>query len=149
MLGEDVNRRDLLAIGGMALASSGLGATAYAAHHEGGHAKNPWAAVVEAAADCVGKGDVCVAHCAEMLAQGKKDMGECNKKAHQMLAMCKAMRSLAAQQSPLAKDIAQACIKACEECAEACKPHAKMHADCKACMDACNECAKACRAAFA
>jgi putative outermembrane protein len=61
-----------------------------------------------------------------------------------MLALCKALESLAAQRSPLTPVLAKVCIEACKQCADACKEHAPHHAECKACYESCLACIEAC-----
>lgn len=93
-------------------------------------------------AACINAGEICQAHCADELAKGNKDMGKCNRMVIQMLAVCKAMQTLAAMKSDRAKALAAVCIAACQDCADACAEHKahwshKMHMECKDCHDAC------------
>ena len=91
---------------------------------------------------CIERGYTCEAHCMKELSSGNKDMGKCNIKVNDMLAVCQAMQRLVAYKSDRAKDMAAVCIKACQDCADACEEHKahwahKMHLDCKACFDSC------------
>ena len=104
-----------------------------------------------ALAHCIQTGTACVAHCMGELSQGNKEMGECNKTVHDMLATCEAMLKLTSYKSPLAKSLAKICAQACDNCAEACKKHSQhwshgMHLACKDCYNACLECSKLCKA---
>jgi Cys-rich four helix bundle protein (predicted Tat secretion target) len=91
---------------------------------------------------CIEDGVICQAHCVDELAKGNKEMGKCNRKVHEMLAVCEAMLSLTALKSERAKDLAAVCTKVCQDCADACAEHKahwghKMHMECKACHDSC------------
>ena len=92
-----------------------------------------------------------MAHCAKELANGNTQMGKCNLSAHDMLALCGAMLSLASAESALAKRLAPVCADACKACSQACFEHQEhwahgMHLACKACYESCLACEKACRA---
>ncbi|MEQ1666432.1 MAG: Csp1 family four helix bundle copper storage protein [Bdellovibrionales bacterium] len=104
-----------------------------------------------ALAHCLQTGNLCVAHCMNELALGNKEMGDCNKTVHDMLATCEAMLKLTSYKSDLAKSLAKICAQSCDTCAEACKKHQAhwshgMHLVCKECYDACLECSKLCKA---
>lgn len=98
-----------------------------------------YAALADAAADCVTAGETCLTHCIEMLAKGHKGMAACAEAVDAMLAVCRATQALAAKQSAHARAMARLCSDVCSACAEACKAHAKMHATCAACETACNK----------
>lgn len=100
--------------------------------------------VLAAAGKCVVDAEVCLAHCIRQLSEGDQSMAECAKAVNQMLALCKALESLAAQRSPLTPVLAKLCIEACKQCADACKEHAPHHAECKACYESCLACIEAC-----
>lgn len=97
-------------------------------------------------ANCVAKGQVCLAHCIELLGDGMKVMSACAKSVNQMLTLCSALENLLAQNSNLVPDLVKLTLKACERCAEECKEHVDHHAQCKACYEACVECIKECKA---
>jgi Cys-rich four helix bundle protein (predicted Tat secretion target) len=111
-------------------------------------------AVATATAECLRTGEACVAHCARELAAGNTAMAHCNAKVHDMLALCRAMLTLASNASPLAVRLAALCADACRDCAAACAEHKEhfahgMHGECKACMESCLACEKACRGLLA
>ncbi len=113
-------------------------------------AKDPHADVVESASACIKAGELCVAHCTEELGKGNTSMASCNKRVHEMLAMTRAMLTLAASKSEFAKRHAAVCADACKACAAACLEHKEhwghgMHMACKACYDACVACEQSCR----
>lgn len=151
-----MNRR--YAINALSLATlAGLLRTAGAAQHEHhmhaaqagaqGPACGRYQALVAAAADCVVKGQSCLAHCMRLLSSGDKSLAACAEKVSQVLPLCTALQGLGAQESPLTPRLAKVALDACTECAEACKPHVEHHVECKACYDACMDCIKQCQAA--
>lgn len=100
----------------------------------------------EAAAHCATVGETCLEHCIRDLSTGSTMMADCAKSVQQMLAMCRAMASLAAMGSRYAKELAPLCAKVCANCHAECEKHAGHHAECKACSDSCAVCEEACRA---
>lgn len=133
---------------------AGLGAVASAAairtaagqsqpHHVHGAAAHQ--TLAQAAGDCVSKGEVCLTHCYELLAQGDKSMASCAKTAREMLAICGALRSLASQEAPALPKLAGVALDVCNRCEAECRKHEKTHAQCKACGDACAACAAECK----
>lgn len=147
-----MNRRDIFA-GTGAFMLAAVSATVFAQEHDhskmhhghgGGHG-----ALVAAAADCVVKGQACLAHCLVLLGDGDKTMAGCATKVNQMLALCGALQNLGAQQSPLVPALAKVALDACEQCEKECGKHEKKHAECKACMESCQACIKQCKAVIA
>ena len=147
-----MERRELLsAMGGLAIASLGTNAIAAATpsaadhshhhHDEGGHS-----ALAAAAADCVTKGNICLAHCLVLLGDGDKGMVQCARSVNQMLAYCGALQKIAAQDSSRTAALAKLTLEVCVECEKECRRHEKKHAECKACADSCAECIKQCKA---
>jgi len=101
-------------------------------------------ALVATASDCVSKGQLCLSHCLDMLATGDKSMGACAKTAHEMLAVCGAMVSLAAQGAPSVAKFAAVCLDVCRCCEAECRKHAQ-HTPCKDCATACAACQVECK----
>lgn len=99
-----------------------------------------------AAANCVAIGQLCQAHCLRMLSTGDKSMADCARTVSQMIPLCIALTSLAAQNSPMVPQLAKVALDACKQCADACKPHVEHHGECKDCFDACQECITQCKA---
>jgi Cys-rich four helix bundle protein (predicted Tat secretion target) len=97
------------------------------------------------ASDCVSKGEVCLTHCYELLAQGDKSMASCAKTVREMLAICTALRSLASQEAPALPKVAGVALEACNRCEAECRKHEKTHSQCKECGDACAACAAECK----
>jgi Cys-rich four helix bundle protein (predicted Tat secretion target) len=100
------------------------------------------AALQRAAAECVRAGEACLSHCIRSLSSGSTMMAACAAKARVMLAICRAVETLATTDSAHLPALARICAAACTECAEACGAHASHHAECA-------ECERACRATIA
>ncbi len=148
-------RRDFITTTGAAVAAASLlaagdakaGAAAGTATKD---PKDPYAEVVDSASACIRTGETCLAHCMEELAKGNTSMANCGKRVYEMLAVIRAMQTLAAGRSELAKRHAVLCADACKTCAAACLEHKEhwshgMHMACKACYDACIACEQSCR----
>jgi Cys-rich four helix bundle protein (predicted Tat secretion target) len=102
-------------------------------------------------AHCLATGEACVGYCMSELANGNKEMAECNRTVQEMLALCGALLKLNAYKSEHVKELAKISAQACDTCAAACKKHSPhwahgMHLICKSCYEACLECSKACKA---
>ncbi|MCQ9374894.1 four-helix bundle copper-binding protein [Methyloversatilis sp. XJ19-13] len=153
--GSDMDRRELIGALGAATAAGLSGKVlaqhdpAHDHHHHGGKASvasTPHMKLIASTSTCISTGEVCREHCIRLLSEGDKGMGDCAKAVSQMLALCTALQSLAAQNSPLLVATATVALEGCNRCADACKPHVDHHAECKACFDACQDCIKACKA---
>ncbi len=146
-----VPRRNLL-IGAAALGTlSGMAVFGRANAEEQSHQHHQHtidqgrARIIEHAADCVTKGEICVAHCLELFKTGDTSVAECADTVHEMLASCTAMGKLAAYDSRHLKDFVRVCIGVCEDCEKACREHENKHAECKACADSCTDCIRVCK----
>jgi Cys-rich four helix bundle protein (predicted Tat secretion target) len=157
MPADALSRRSLLATGGAmfagaaALAASPRLAQAEQDPHAGhdmehmgpasqeGHGKpaSQHQALVDAALDCVAKGEACVPHCIDLMAKGDTSLVECMKSVLAMMPMCTAVARLAALDAPRLKDLAKLCGDVCADCETVCRKHAEHHAVCKACAEAC------------
>ncbi len=113
-------------------------------HHTAGGGK--YKALIDSSAACVTTGEACLAHCLVLLGQGEKEMASCATSVNQLLAVCGALHSLAAQGASQVVAFAKVAATVCEECEKECRKHEKKHAECKACADACADCAKSCKA---
>lgn len=100
-------------------------------------------ALVTTASDCVSKGEVCLSHCHQLLATGDKSMGACAKSVNEMLAVCGALLSLAAQGAPSLSKLAGVAFDVCKRCEAECRKHA--HPPCTDCATACAACAAECK----
>ena len=80
------------------------------AHAHGKHAAAPsapnlYAGVLAAAGECVTHAEVCLNHCLNLLGEGDQSMAACSKAVNQMLALCDATNSLAAQNAALLENL--------------------------------------------
>jgi Cys-rich four helix bundle protein (predicted Tat secretion target) len=162
-----VTRRSMLAAGlvagtGVALAAAGK-ALAYEddknheghEHHDGheGHEKHeghahgaaPHQALIDAALDCINRGEVCVNHCIVMLEKGDTSLKDCLRTVSAMLSLCPAMVRLAALDAERLHEFAKVFIDICSDCEKACRKHEDHHAECKACAEACAACIEECK----
>lgn len=140
---------------GMTLVATGIVASATRAlaapakkgpAHAHAHGATPGAAALQNTAnDCIGKGEVCLSHCFDMMTNGNTTMVECAKSVREMLVYCEALGSAAAQNSKHLKALAKIALEACNDCETQCRKHEKVQA-CKDCAEACNACAKQCKA---
>ena len=151
-----MQRRNALT-GALGLIAAAAAATALAQEHDhskmhaaagggSGSGSGAYAKLAGATADCVAKGQECLAHCLVLLGDGDKSMAECAQNVNQMLALCAALQSLANQQSNLTRALARVALDACQSCEKACRKHENHHATCKACAESCERCAKECKA---
>lgn len=115
-------------------------------HHLGG---SPNQALIAAASECASKADICLAHCHALLAEGDKSMGPCSKTTSEVLALCTALRSIAAQNAPSLAHLASVALDGCARCEAECRKHEKIHQVCKDCAEACAACAMECKKAAA
>lgn len=139
----------LMALAGLttqALAQTAAPASDPHAHHHHHHGASGPSALTTSAADCLSKGEACLAHCIVLLGDGDKAMAGCAASVNQMLAICTALHKLSAQNASQLKGMARLAASVCDECEKECRKHANKHAECKACADACVECAKQCKA---
>ena len=104
------------------------------------------AEVMDAISECLRDGEVCLAECLRLLGTGSPSMADCSKNVHQMLAVCGAVPTLAAADSPRLRALLEVCAAVCEDCEAACRPHVDHHPECAACAASCRRCAEACRA---
>ncbi len=149
---DALSRRSLLATGSALLAAAGLAASArtaraeddpHAGHmdhsaHEGhGQSASQHQALVDAALDCVAKGEACVPHCVGLMEKGDNSLAECLRSVLAMMPLCTAVARLASLDAPRLKDLTKLCGEVCAECEKVCRKHAEHHAVCKACADSC------------
>lgn len=103
-------------------------------------------AVIDTATACIAKGEVCIAHCIDLMKAGDTAMADCMKTVSAMMPMCAALVRLAALDNKRLKELVAVCKDVCADCEAECKKHADKHAVCKACMDSCTACIKECKA---
>jgi Cys-rich four helix bundle protein (predicted Tat secretion target) len=146
-----MNRREMLfgsAAIAAAVASSGKAFAetmdmSHMHHHHHPSARNQ--ALLDAATDCIQRGEICMAHCLRLMATGDTETAECAISVNQMLAVCEALQKLSAAESKYLASQAKVALELCEACAKECKKHADKHEECKACGESCEACAKECK----
>ncbi len=147
-----MNRRMMLQAG-LALATAPImSAVAQSAraeemdhHHHHSSAGGKYTALTLSAAECLRVGQICLAHCHELLAKGEREMAACAASVTDMLATCDALLKLAASESKHLPKMASIALALCDECEKECRKHEKKHAQCRDCAKACADCAEQCR----
>jgi Cys-rich four helix bundle protein (predicted Tat secretion target) len=156
-----MNRRELLT-GTAAMIAAATTANIFAAEHDkmdmGGtnkphdhgnehmhHKSKRNQKLIEAAADCATKAQICLQHCLVLLGQGDKDMLACSQSASQVAAVCASLQLLAAAEAKRLPEFAKVVLEFCKDCEEECK-NTDQHPECKACGEACAACIKECKA---
>ena len=152
-----MKRRDVMMVGASTALAHGITTVmGCSAQGEAAKATTP-AALVGSDADlrtevmisiseCLRDGEICLAECLRLLGKGDTSMADCSKNVHQMLAVCGAVPTLVAADSPRLRALLEVCASVCEDCEAACKPHVGHHPECAACATSCRRCAAACRA---
>jgi Cys-rich four helix bundle protein (predicted Tat secretion target) len=112
-------------------------------HHH--HSGPMYQSLVDSSSACIAKGEACLAHCLVLLGEGDKSMADCSKSVNQMLAVCAALESLAAQNAPALPKMARVAAEVCKQCEDACRKHEKEHQECKDCAEACAKCGDECK----
>lgn len=133
----------ILGTAGVALGSDVALADHTDEHHEQHAHRAAGSALAAAARDCVATADACLAHCVERLGAGDRDLEGCARTVIDVRAVCEALATLAAQNSPLLPKYAAVAHEACKACETECRRHDK-HQPCKECAEACARCATEC-----
>jgi len=145
-LPENSSRRNLLLGATAVTAALASGASFASSEHEHHHhGANSNTDLIDAALDCVKKGEACNDHCIELVKSGDTSIAECLDTVSVMLPMCSTLSKLASAQSKHLAEFAKVCIAVCEDCEKECKKHEDKHAECKACMKSCGDCIKQCK----
>jgi hypothetical protein len=93
---------------------------------------------------CAGMCDACSAHCARMLAEGKKDHLGTLRTCQDCATICGAAACVTARGGPFSDTICTACAEACKRCGDACEKY-KEDDMMRRCTEECRKCEKACR----
>ena len=142
-----MHRRELLiAVGSVAAAGVATAAAQQTPEHHHDASGSP---LVDSALHCVKAGDLCQAHCFDLLAKGDTSIADCARSVESLRAVCGTLAVLAAQNSALLPHYASVAKEACESCEKECHKHSDKHAVCKGCAEACASCAKECAKAAA
>jgi Cys-rich four helix bundle protein (predicted Tat secretion target) len=141
---EDSGRRNML-LGAAAMTATLAAGKTFASSEHQHHKMNKNTAVIDAAMDCVKKGDACLDHCIELVKMGDTSIAECLATVTDMLPLCTALAKLASNQSSHLTELANVCISVCESCEKECRKHEKKHVECKNCAESCAACIKECK----
>ena len=137
--GQGLSRRELL-LGMGAIASAAYAGAAVSAMPGHDHSKHSAQLpdLLDAANNCLDKGQRCITHCLVSFQEGDLQLADCAAKVHEMQAVCRAFSYLLAANSGYIKEYAGICSKVCEDCEKECRKHEE-HIECKACAGACAE----------
>lgn len=101
-------------------------------------------ACAKACDDCGRICDACAAHCAKLVAEGKKEHLKTLQTCQDCATVCQAASCVVARKGPFSDLVCTACADACKRCGEACEQF-KDDPMMKRCADECRACEKACR----
>ena len=97
--------------------------------------------------DCQRACDLCATHCANLLADGKKEHLACLMNCQDCATCCVACSQVCARGGPQAALMNDCCAKCCDQCAKACEAFPN-DSHMKACAEECRKCEKSCKAIF-
>jgi hypothetical protein len=108
------------------------------------HAHGEFDKCARACAECMVQCESCFAHCARLVAEGKKEHALTVQTCNDCGDFCALAARVSGRRGPTAVTTCEACAKVCDTCGAACE---KFPDDdhMKACAKACRDCAKACR----
>ncbi len=140
-----MDRRQVLqSLGVAAITATAIPSLAQQAHHDhSSGAKNQ--ALINAASNCANKAEICQSHSQGLMAQGDTSLAHCAMNSRQIVVVCTALRSLAAQNAPSLPQFAKVAAAEVLNCEEECHKGTGMHKACKQ-HQACRDCADACTA---
>lgn len=136
---HNINRRKML-LGIGAFTTAAYAGEAFSAMHGHDHSKHSAQQLdlLNAANNCLDKGQRCITHCLVSFKEGDIKLAECAIKVHEMQAICDAFSYLLASNSVYIKAYAGVCESVCKDCEKECRKHEE-HIECKACAEACAE----------
>ena len=94
--------------------------------------------------DCARLCETCSAHCAKLVADGKKEHVRTMHLCQDCAAFCAAASRITAKDGPMTDLICASCADACKRCGDACEKQAG-DAIIKQCAAECRKCEEACR----
>ena len=109
-------------------------------HHHHGPKKNN--DLIDAAADCILKGQLCRDHCVELVKNGDTTISDCLDAVIDTISMCETLVQLAVSSSRHLNSFSKVCIQVCMDCEKECRVHKDKHKECKECMESCIDCIK-------
>lgn len=128
-----LNRRDLIAMAGAAIALSAAD-RASATPSPVGKADN--AAIAAAAGSCATAAEACLRHCIAMLSSGNPSMSGCAKAVADLGPAARALAAIAPGGSTHVAALAAVVGQIAKDCKTECEKHLSM-APCKACAESC------------
>jgi hypothetical protein len=141
-------RKICLPIAALAMTLLALGTGADALVAQGGKPHDHHKMMIDQCAvecsKCQRECDSCGAHCAKMLAEGKKEHIKTLRTCQDCATHCGAAACIISRNGPFSDLICKACAEACARCGKACTEF-KDDAHMKQCADECKKCEKACR----
>ena len=140
-----MERREWLGLAGAAtLATMASRAVSQSHEHHGG--SHPYAKLIAASAACVEKGQICLAHCLDLLGKGDSELSACAQSVNQLVSLCDALHHAAATESKYLRRLAGVVVDACKDCEHECRKHEKKYPQCSDCAQSCAVCVKECQA---
>jgi len=140
-----MERRDFIAAAGTAVAAlSSIGALAQTSGKTQDMHPPKYQALGESSGKCVATGEDCMRHCLGMLSMKDTSMAACTSSVVQLIAVCRALVTLASLNSTFTPAFAKDVATVCDACGRECQKFSNF-AECKACADACKSCADECR----
>lgn len=146
----DVNRREFIdaassvaALGMVAVSSNALADNDDEHSHRKDH-ETRHRDLVEAALECVARGQACISHCLDLMASGDTSVAECARSVNLMTPFCDSFARFAIADSKHLKDMAKMCIKVCEDGEKVCREHEDKHVECYECAQACKNSIEEC-----
>ena len=134
-----ISRRNiLLGLGAVATAAYAGAAVAAMPGHDHSKHSAQLPDLLDAANNCLDKGERCIAHCLASFREGDLELADCASKVHEMQAICGGFSYLLAANSEYIKAYAGVCERVCKDCEKECRKHEE-HIECKACAEACAE----------
>jgi Cys-rich four helix bundle protein (predicted Tat secretion target) len=93
---------------------------------------------------CIAAGEDCMRHSLSMIAMNDTSMAGVANSVTQLLAVCRALLTLAALNSPFTVEMAKTTADVCGAAEKECRKYYDKYPECKACADACKACAADC-----
>lgn len=97
-------------------------------------------ALLDSLAACTRTGEICIAHCIRLIANGEHQMVDCQKSVLNMVALAEALHGVVAY-GTAEKEHVTSLVKTAQmfmaNCEKECLKHAKYHAECRECAEAC------------
>jgi hypothetical protein len=98
----------------------------------------------KACGDCQRMCDMCAKHCADLLAQGKKEHVKTLATCQDCATFCSAAACIVSRQGPFSDEICKSCAEACARCGKACEEYPN-EPTMKRCAEECRRCEQACK----